>query len=341
MTSEVRIWENNANQRFDRFLRKRFKIYPDVKLTDIFSWIRKWQIKVNGKKTKEDYRVKNWDEISFDEGIEVGKKNPWALTTSKEKKIERFDVKLLKKMIIAEDENWIAWNKPAWIVVHEWNNHWNDLSMNDYLDKYMNFLGEWQEWVAKKLKPNNQTFIPSFGFRLDKDTSWVLISAKNYEALQYINEIIRDRKISKKYLTIVVWKFPKNIKIDKPLEKVFDEKFNKNHVIVSKRWQEAQTECRCEKIISHPVLWDISLVRVQIHTWRMHQIRVHLADAWYPVLWDITYWNPVVNRKLYKNMKINRQLLHCREYWFTDIDNQNFQKFTAPIPEDFNTVMAG
>lgn len=344
MNSIVSVNETNANQRFDRFLRKRFKIYPDVKLTDIFSWIRKWQIKVNWKKTKEDYRIKNWDEITFDDIIKIGKKDPWSLITSKERKIEKMDVKLIKKMIIYEDSNWIAWDKPAWIVVHEWNNHRNDLSMNDYLDKYMNFLKEdWEVWWSrnnpKNLKPNNETFIPSFWFRLDKDTSWVLISAKNYEALQYINQIIRDRKISKKYLTIAIWNFPKNLKIDKPLEKVYDEKFQKNHVIISKNWQEAQTECRCEKVFFHPTLWQLSLVKVQIHTWRMHQIRVHLADAWFPVLWDITYWNQILNKKLYKNLKINRQLLHCREYWFTDIDNQSFQKFTAPIPEDFNKVL--
>ena len=239
-------------------------------------------------------------------------------------------------MILFEDSNRIARNKPAWIVVHEWNNHRNDLSMNDYLDKYMKFIN-WSD--TKNLKPNNETFIPSFWFRLDKDTSWVLISAKNYEALQYINQIIRDRKISKKYLTIVVWNFPKNLKINKPLEKVFNEKFNKNHVVISKNWQEAKTECRCEKTFSHPILWQISLVRVQIHTWRMHQIRVHLADAWFPVLWDITYWNPVINRKLYKNLKINRQLLHCREYGFDDINWEKFQKFVAPIPEDFTKIV--
>ena len=84
--STIQINETNANQRFDRFLRKRFKIYPEVRLSDIFSWIRKWQIKVNWKKTKEDYRLKKSDEIIFDESIDTGKKNPWSLISSKEKK---------------------------------------------------------------------------------------------------------------------------------------------------------------------------------------------------------------------------------------------------------------
>lgn len=87
--------------------------------------------------------------------------------------------------------------------------------MNDYLEKYLNYKEGKDEKDEKGEKgkhinsstpqrTNSQTFKPSYGFRLDKDTSGVLIAAKNYEALQYINKIIRDRKINKKYLTIVV-----------------------------------------------------------------------------------------------------------------------------------------
>jgi 23S rRNA pseudouridine955/2504/2580 synthase len=56
---------NIANQRFDRYLRKYFKIYPEIKLNDIYSWIRKGMILVNNKKQKEDYRLLLGDEIKF------------------------------------------------------------------------------------------------------------------------------------------------------------------------------------------------------------------------------------------------------------------------------------
>jgi 23S rRNA-/tRNA-specific pseudouridylate synthase len=61
-----------------------------------------------------------------------------------------------------------------------------------------------------------------------------LIAAKNYAALQYINEIIRDRQIEKKYLTIVVGDFPEYMIIDKSLEKVYDKKFDRSHMVVEK-----------------------------------------------------------------------------------------------------------
>jgi 23S rRNA pseudouridine955/2504/2580 synthase len=68
--------------------------------------------------------------------------------------------------------------------------------MNDYLEEYIQY--------KKTESTENTTFKPSFGYRLDKDTSGVLIAAKTYNALQYINEIIRDRKVDKWYETIVV-----------------------------------------------------------------------------------------------------------------------------------------
>jgi len=81
-----------------------------------------------------------------------------------------------------------------------------------------------------------------------------LIAAKNYPALQYINEIIRERQIEKKYLAIVVGDFPKHMIIDKSLEKIYDKKFDRSHMVVDRSGLKAQTECRNRKIIYHPDL---------------------------------------------------------------------------------------
>ena len=66
---------SNADQRFDRFLRKYFKAQPEISLTDIFSWIRKWAIKVNNRKRKQDYRVQEKDIITRDDDISTEKKS--------------------------------------------------------------------------------------------------------------------------------------------------------------------------------------------------------------------------------------------------------------------------
>lgn len=329
---QITIDETNWDQRFDRFMRKYCKIYPEVKLGDIYSWIRKGSIKVNGKKVKEEYRLKQWDKIEFDQSV-LWKKNPWVLVSSKEKKIKKLEIHDIEKMIIYEDENWIVFDKPAWVVLHESNRHWNDLSMNDYLENYYKF-----EILNVKLK-ESETFKPSFGYRLDKDTSWVLIAAKNYPALQYINRIIRERRVQKKYLTIVVWNFPKHLIIDKSLEKIYDKKFDRSHMKVTNNWIEAKTECWNKKTIYHQDLWQISLLEIKIDTGRMHQIRIHLSSEWFPVLGDIVYWNPAVNRKLYKKLWISRQLLHCWKYSFEDINSSKNIEFKSEIPLDFNNII--
>ena len=331
---QIVIDQSNADQRFDRFMRKYCKVYPEVKLSDIYSWIRKWEIKLNGKKVKEEYRVQVWDQIVFMED-HLWKKDLRTLMSPKDKKMKKLEIDDVKKMIIHEDKNWIVFDKPAWVIIHPSDKHWNDLCMNDYLERYV----EMTIWTTTKWEDDNETFKPSFGYRLDKDTSWVLIAAKNYPALQYINEIIRDRQMEKKYLTIVVGDFPKHLIIDKSLEKIYDKKFDRSHMVVDRSWVTALTECWNKKTIDHPDLWPLSLLEVKIDTWRMHQIRIHLSSEWYPVLGDMIYGNPAVNRKLYKNLNINRQLLHCRKYGFVNIWDQKRKEFTANIPADFEKII--
>ena len=91
--------------------------------------------------------------------------------------------------------------------------------MNDYLDKY-----------AEEYKTN--TFKPSFGYRLDRDTSGVLIAAKSYEALQYINSIIRERDIDKYYLAFVAGKFPRHLLISKPIAKSYNKTSDRSQVTI-------------------------------------------------------------------------------------------------------------
>jgi len=324
---EIKIDKTASDQRFDRFLRKWFKKYPQVRLADIYSAIRKGLIKVNSKRTKEEYRLKIWDIVRIDDKVQMWTEDLSLLVGQKERKMEKVDIKKVKQWILYEDKHRIVFDKPAGIPMHPGNKHWNDLSMNDCLDKY----GE---------QYKTDTFKPSFGYRLDRDTSGVLIAAKTYEALQYINSIIRERDIDKYYLTIVVGKFPRHLLIAKPLTKSYNKTSDRSQVKVDfDEWLEAKTECRLEKFIQHPLLGPISLLKVKIHTGRMHQIRVHVASEWYPVLGDIVYGNPAANRILYTSLNINRQLLHCRNYSFLDPFKDDQIVFESPIPPDFQKVI--
>ena len=112
-----------------------------------------------------------------------------------------------------------------------------------------------------------------------------MIAGKTYESLQYLNKLIRERQVDKYYLALVVGKFPEHLMIDKPLEKQYNERFDRSQVKVDFRYGvAAKSECRNERSFHHAILGECSLVKVKIETGRMHQIRVHLADAGYPVL---------------------------------------------------------
>lgn len=319
---KITIDENSHDQRFDRFLRKYFKPFPEIKLTDIYSQIRKKRIKVNWHKVAENYRLQSWDIVEFFDFWENSKLAKSKLT--KEEKLDKLELNQIEQMMVYEDDERLVFDKPAGLLMHWGTKNNNVLTMNDYLEKYLNKLV-------------TRTFKPSFAYRLDKDTSWILIAAKTYESLQYINKIIRERKIDKEYFVIVEWKTPKNWVINKPLKKIYNKRFDRSQMIIDGEWLESKTEFWREKYINHEVLWEISLLRIKLYTGRMHQIRVHLADIWHWVIWDIIYWNPVLNRLMYKKIKISRQLLHCKKYTFK---NQNWKTlaFESNLPKDFNAL---
>lgn len=341
------IDENQANQRFDRFCRKYFKSNLEIKLKDIYTWIRKWYIRCNDQKKPENFMLKLWDKISFDKSILLHvwqENNNWLkydITTSQ--KVQNFMKKrwyTFPDLIIYEDNHRLVWNKPADIVIHSGNKHMDDVTMNDLLDTYLKIFSPIsnRNRISKDdMIMDRETFVPSYGYRLDKDTSGVLIWAKDYDTLRYLNEIIRSKSnISKYYIAIVIGQISeKKFDIDLPLFKWYNAKYWRAQSFVNfDKWVPCKTSIKLIQTIDDPYLWVISLVRCQIHTGKMHQIRVHLSHIWYPIVWDIMYGDDFINKKLYKNYKINRQLLHSWKYELTDQEGSRLS-FQAPVPDDF------
>lgn len=323
------IWPNEADQRFDRFLRKYYKPHPEIKLGDIFSRIRKWAIKVNNRKTKEEYRLKEKDVITRDENITT-EKSAAHMTVSKQKKVASHSLDKIKSLLIYEDDHRLVRNKPAGLVVHPGDKHTTDISLHDMMLSYLQQTGQ-RAW--------SHTFKPAFCFRIDKDTSGLIISAKTYEALQWLNEQIRERKVTKYYRAIVEGVFPKEKMMDASLFKWYDQKSWKGKTFINdEKGVEAKTYAKSITSIQHKDLWPISLLNVQIHTWRMHQIRIHTADAGYPVIGDLTYGNAPLNRIATKKCGITRQLLHSYTYWFFDTFANKEVSWTAPLPDDFKKL---
>lgn len=326
----ITITDSEADQRFDRFLRKYFKPHRDVKLSDIYAWIRHGDIKLNGKKSPENKRIQAWDIISRSENT-VSLTSPQSATSSKSQKITSFSLKKIRWLIIFEDTHRIRRNKPADMVTHPGNKHTNDITLHDLMQSYLQQTNQ---------KVDSPTFNPSFCFRLDKDTSWIIISAKTYEALQYLNEAIRERNVNKSYLAIVAWDAPQKWEIDSPLFVWFDKKSGKSKSFINyEKGKDSRTTFHKLRTISAQWIGHISLLEVNIETGRMHQIRVHLASQWLPIIGDLMYGNPAINRLAKKHFGVTRQLLHSYSYWFLDPFQNNYLKHTAPTPSIFEQVI--
>ena len=209
-SSSIIIDQNTANQRLDRFLRKYFRPYPDISLVMIFKAIRTWQIKIIKKsqtdekkssKVDQSYSLQLWDTIVFHQSfldllvnknpVEKKKRAPlW-----KERGWGEVD---FQSWIISEDDERLVINKPAGISIHPWQKV--DLSnqpssLYDLIKQYYSSRG----FAGSMFQPN-------VAYRLDKETSGLVIVAKTYAGLQHLNEQIREHKVDKEYYAINQWK---------------------------------------------------------------------------------------------------------------------------------------
>ena len=366
ISSSIIIDQNTANQRLDRFLRKYFRPYPDISLVMIFKAIRTGQIKIQtslsfplpasqdissqinppqgqrddhktSTKVKESYMLKTHDTIVFHQSFLdlLSNKNPVEkrerVPLWKERGWGEVD---FQSWIISEDDERLVINKPAGISIHPWQKV--DLSnqpssLYDLIKQYYSSRG----FAGSMFQPN-------VAYRLDKETSGLVIVAKTYAGLQHLNEQIREHKVDKEYYALVIGKFPQQLTCNKPMKKVIDEKFGRGKMMICSPddllGQEAHTIWYNEKTRSDTILWPLSLVKVKITTGRMHQIRVHFAHAGYPILGDIVYGNPSHNRKLQQGYGFLRQLLHCHCYSFTDMNWKKIS-FEAPLIDDMKKVI--
>ncbi len=316
---EYKIKDSEKEQRFDRFCRKYFKPYTEIKLWEIFTYIRKWIIKVNWKKTRENYKLQLGDIVYINDGII---KN---LSMPKENKVNKLSSKKIRKIILQEDKDYIIFNKPAWLVVHAGNKHYNDITLNDYL----------KQWININNINTSETFNPALCFRLDKDTSGIIIWWKTYDAVKHLNKLIRERKTKKKYIAIISGSI-QNQSVKVPLLRGFDKRFGKAKMFVNSKWDITQTDFKLIETAIHPILGKISAVEAILHSGKMHQIRVHLAHIKAPIIWDLMYWNPIINRLSTKKLWITRQLLHSRQYWF-DYKKKKYN-ITCPLPNIFKDI---
>ncbi|MFO7888452.1 MAG: RluA family pseudouridine synthase [Eubacteriales bacterium] len=295
---KIIINDNEKNQRFDRFVSKYLNKAGN---SFIQKMIRKNNIDLNGKKARPDLILKRGDIVEFYLAEETIKK-------FREEKTYIKTEKLLN--IIYEDENITIINKPIGITIQP--DDTNKISLIDMLLSYLNY----------NEKYSSKTFRPAFVNRIDKNTSGIVLAAKNYKALKALNKNMRERNIKKYYKGIIEGNINDNIKLE-------DYIIRKNKkTLVNKR--------KGKKIITNinPLKnnQNYTLVEIELITGRTHQIRAHLESIGHPLLGDIKYQGKKTEKSKY-------YYLHSYKIKFQGFRGElkylNNKTFQGDLPEDF------
>lgn len=305
-----------AHQRVDKYLRKYLSQAP---LSFIYKLFRKKDVKINGHWVKENYVLNEGEELVVyvtDEQLEE---------FNQPRKVEKVS---LNHPIIYEDENILVINKPRGLLVHGDKDEQRVTLANEVLN-YLYFKGEYDP-------KENQAFRPAPAHRLDRNTSGLVLFAKNLESLQILEDLFKDKEeIDKIYLALVKGHLDEVMMIDAPLLK--DEKTGL--VKISKQGKSALTRVEPYKYYD-----DLSLVKVQIFTGRTHQIRVHLASKGFPVVGDSKYGDFQLNKEFKDLYKFDNQFLHAYQIRFKNIKGKlsylSNKTLTAPLPKKEEEILA-
>ena len=291
----INVSDEETGERIDSFLSGK----TEFTRTRIQQLIKERNIMVNGKATKSSYKIEKDDEIV----IEV----PEAETTEIKPENIKID-------IVYEDSYIAVINKQAGLVVHPAHGHCSGTLVNAIL------------YHIKDLSGINGEIRPGIVHRLDKDTSGLIVIAKNDKVHAALTEMFQKKKIKKTYLAILKGKLNKSE--GKVVTQIGRDKNDRKKMTVIDDITKGKTAITNYRVISQNSLF--TLVKVNIETGRTHQIRVHMRHLGYPILGDSVY-----GRK--DNEK--RQMLHAYRLKFLHPVTGNPMEFAGEIPEDFQRAL--
>jgi 23S rRNA pseudouridine1911/1915/1917 synthase len=309
------VFPDDDGQRADRFLRKAL---GDTALGEIQRLLRTGQVRTtDGKKLKNDSRVEDGEILILPDAVKQPN-TPLPILSSDLKRID------IVSTILYEDDSILVINKPPGINVHPGDHKSKEASIIELVQDYL------------RTTPRKGLFDSALVHRIDRDTSGVLIIAKNRLSLNILLEELQSHEMEKCYLALAVGNIaPQMGSIDLPILRRETERWPK--VIVDKNWQRAITH-----YTSLGEYQWVSLIELRLETGRMHQIRVHLSEKWVPVLGDTKYWVPLSRAFASKNPNFivpERQLLHAYKIGFHHPQSGKLLEIIAPIPEDMSTLV--
>lgn len=310
---EIKITENEAQQRLDRFLRK---YLPDYKLGDIYKLFRNKKVKVNSKREKENYMLQLDDVIQL--YIAGGEDSaPKEIVVIPAKPVE----------VVYEDDNLLLVNKPFGVLTHPDQPRDRDT----LIDRALYHLSQQEGYT---LSP---TFTPATCNRLDRNTGGIVVVAKNYTSLKAVNKLIRERGIQKLYLCVVKGVIKEAGEVKNFLLK--DQEQNKVEIL-----EQQEEGAKGVHTKYRPLATDgtYSLMEVELITGRAHQIRAHFASMGHPIVGDAKYGDPKTNQIFFEKFKLKHQFLYAYRLAFKEseegLDYLKGKSFQSKLPDSFEKI---
>src|SRR5256714_9757994 len=290
--NELIVDSSHAGQRLDRFLAESL---PGFSRSRLQTLIRDGFVKVNGKPARPRDVIRGSDAIEWRE----------PEITKIDAEPEPMDLEIL-----FEDDDLLVINKPAGLVVHPGAGHQQHTLVNALLGHCKNLSG-----IGGRERPG-------IVHRLDKETSGVLVIAKNDAIHRDLSKQFADRTTGKIYLALIAGTpRQKTGTIDAPIAR---HPVHRQRMSIARRaGRAAKTEYRVMRSTG-----AVSLVECTLHSGRTHQIRVHLHHLSHPVLGDKIYGGKGAGN-------FARQMLHAWKLSFVHPRTEKLMSFTAPIPNDF------
>ena len=273
---EFTITQNDAGQRLDRFLAKAVPLLP-ASLAQ--KYIRLKRVKLNGKRAERDTRLTAGDTLQLyinDEFFDTPKEENAYLT-----------VAAPKLHIVYEDENILLVDKKPGQAVHPHDGAEYGKTLIDHIQAYLYAKREW--------RPREEhSFTPALCNRIDRNTSGIVLAAKNAAALRELNQRIKDRQVQKRYLCVVHGRMPQP---RQTLTAYLKKDADKNQVrVYDQPIPDGRTIRTAYQVLAEK--GGFSLLKIDLLTGRTHQIRAHMAYLGHPLLGDTKYGKNREDRQL-------------------------------------------
>ena len=316
---EFNISKNEAGERIDLFLAGKI---PEYSRAQIQQAIVSKAVKINNRSIKSSYILRTSNKIIVEEKFLKNLNKPLKLRSEK-----------IPLKVIFEDKDILVIDKPPKLVTHPGAGNKSGTVVNALL----NYIPEIKNVVHEK-SDQFSLLRPGIVHRLDKDTSGLLVIAKNRQALSFLSGELQKKQFNKYYLALVYGWLPENGKIESYLAR---DKKNRKKII------EVEKELGKNAILNYKVIkyleipdgkYHLTLVEVEILTGRTHQIRVQLKGIGSPLLGDQIY-SSKESRTLSKKIAAKRQLLHAARIKFRLPSTKEILELSSSLPKDFQKIL--